>query len=114
MLKQQINAESSFVQDSGVAAQVRNQPLGVVLCVAPQNYPLNESYCTLIPALLMGNTAVLKVPRSGVLCHFPTFKLFADALPAGVVNILTGSGRATMPAIMKSGKIDCLALIGSS
>jgi hypothetical protein len=35
-----------------------------------------QTYTTLIPALLMGNTVVMKLPRVGVLCHIPTLKLF--------------------------------------
>ncbi|KAI3651130.1 hypothetical protein MP228_004611 [Amoeboaphelidium protococcarum] len=113
-LKAQENAASSFITDQGVTAQIRRAPLGVMLCSAPQNYPLNESYTTLIPALLMGNTAILKIPRVGVLCHYPTFKLFKDCFPPGVVNVLTGSGREIMPALMKSGHLDGFALIGTS
>ena len=35
-----------------------------------------ETYCTLIPAILMGNCVVMKLPRVGVLCHIPTLELF--------------------------------------
>jgi len=57
---------------------------------------------------------VMKLPRVGVLCHTPTFELFRDCFPAGVVNIISGSGRETMTPIMGSGKIDVLAFIGTS
>lgn len=62
----------------------------------------------------MGNTVVVKLPRTGVACHFPTFQLFRDCFPPGVVNILTGSGRETMPPLMKSGLLDSFAFIGTS
>lgn len=112
--KRTLNSESGFLRDSGVVAQCRRAPYGVVLCVGPSNYPINETYTTLIPAILMGNTVMLKIPRVGALCHEPTFKLFASCFPPGVVNILSGGGRATLPAIMRSGKVDILAFIGGS
>eukprot|EP01114_Cavostelium_apophysatum_P004823 TRINITY_DN1521_c0_g1_i1.p1 TRINITY_DN1521_c0_g1~~TRINITY_DN1521_c0_g1_i1.p1 ORF type:complete len:369 (-),score=58.17 TRINITY_DN1521_c0_g1_i1:45-1151(-) len=113
-LKKMENSDSTFRSDSGVVAQIRRAPLGVVLCMGPFNYPFNESYTTLIPAILMGNTIVLKLPRVGVLCHVPTFEIFQSCFPAGVINIVSGSGKDTMPPIMKAAKIDVFAFIGSS
>ena len=50
----------------------------------------------------------------GVACHFPTMELFRDCFPPGVVNIVSGSGRETMPPIMRSGLLDGFAFIGTS
>lgn len=47
--------------------------------MGPYNYPLNESLTTLIPALIMGNTAVLKPPRHGVLLFAPMLEAFREA-----------------------------------
>ena len=88
--------------------------VGIVLCLGPYNYPLNETYATLIPALLMGNIAILKIPTVGGLAHLLTIEAFAKALPPGTINFVSGSGRVTMPPLMESGKIDSLAFIGSS
>jgi len=112
--KQLENRESTFISDSGVFAQIRRAPLGVTLCLGPFNYPFNETYTTLIPAIIMGNSVVMKLPKVGVLCHSPTFELFRDCFPPGVVNTISGSGRETMPPIMKTGKIDVFAFIGTS
>ncbi len=49
-----------------------------------------------------------------MLCHVPTFNLFRTLFPKGVVNVVTGSGRATLPAIMASGLIDAIGFIGTS
>ena len=65
--------------------------------------PLNEMYAMLIPALLMGNVAVLKLPAVGGLVHVLTADAIAAALPAGVVNFVSGSGRKTMGPIMATG-----------
>jgi len=78
---------------SEVYAQIRRGPLGVVLCLGPYNYPLNETFCLLIPALIMGNTTVFKPAKFGVILITPLLEAFAEAFPKGVVNILFGRGR---------------------
>ncbi|KAI9028360.1 aldehyde dehydrogenase family protein [Hyaloraphidium curvatum] len=113
-LKTLVNEGSTFNENGGVVAQIRRSPLGVVMCAGPFNYPFNETYALLIPALIMGNCVVVKIPRVGVLCHRPTFELFRDCFPKGVVNIVSGSGRETMPPIMSSGKLDGFGFIGTS
>jgi len=113
-LKTLENNENTFRKDSGIVAQIRRAPYGVVLCCGPFNYPFNETYTTLIPAIIMGNSVILKVPRVGVLCHMPTLELFQKIFPPGVVNIISGSGRSTLPALMKDGKVDVFAFIGTS
>ena len=70
-LKDLDRAGSRFDITQGVAAQIRRAPLGVVLCMGPFNYPLNETFTTLIPALIMGNTVIFKPPKLGVLLHRP-------------------------------------------
>lgn len=105
---------SRFSVDGGVIAQVRRAPLGVVLSMGPFNYPLNEIYTTLIPALIMGNTLVVKTPKFGRLLHQPLLRAFAESFPPGVVNFLSGAGSEIIGAIMKSGRINALAFIGSS
>jgi glyceraldehyde-3-phosphate dehydrogenase (NADP+) len=82
--------------------------------MGPYNYPLNETYATLIPALLMGNVVILKLPTVGGLVHILTIDAFRKALPSGTINFISGRGRITMPPLMESGKIDSLAFIGSS
>ncbi|KAL3799762.1 hypothetical protein HJC23_010412 [Cyclotella cryptica] len=93
---------------------IRRAAVGIVLCLGPYNYPLNETYAALIPALLMGNVVILKIPTIGGLAHLWTMEAFAEAFPPGTVNLVSGSGRVTMPPLMESGKIDSLAFIGGS
>merc|ERR1711976_381891 len=88
-IKHMVNDDSDFTRVEGVVAQVRRAPYGVVLCCGPFNYPFNETYTVLIPALLMGNAVVMKLPRVGVLCHYPTLELFRDCFPPGVVNVIS-------------------------
>jgi len=113
-LKDIDRASSRFVIEQGIIAQIRRAPLGVVLCMGPFNYPLNETFTTLIPALLMGNTVVFKPPKHGALLHRPLLEAFRDSFPRGVVNTVYGDGQTVIPPIMASGKIDVLAFIGTS
>ncbi len=113
-LKNLDRTNSRFVLEQGIIGQIRRAPLGVTLCLGPTNYPLNETFTTLIPALIMGNTVVLKPPRPGVVLYSPLLEAFRDAFPKGVVNTVYGNGREVTPPLMASGKIDALAFIGSS
>ncbi|MBS1735464.1 MAG: NADP-dependent glyceraldehyde-3-phosphate dehydrogenase [Bacteroidetes bacterium] len=105
---------SGFRHEQGIIAQIRRSPLGVVLCMGPFNYPLNETFTTLIPAIIMGNTLLFKPPKHGTLLHYPLLKAFQESFPRGVVNTIYGRGHAIVPALMQSGKINVLTLIGSS
>src|ERR1700744_5055874 len=67
---------SRFEIEQGIVAQSRRSPLGVVLCMGPFNYPLNETFTTLIPALIMGNPVVVKVARYGQLLWDPLLEAF--------------------------------------
>lgn len=103
-----------FQNHDGVFAHIRRGPIGVVLCLGPYNYPLNETFALLIPAIIMGNTAIFKPAKHGVLLITPLLEAFKESFPPGVVNILFGRGRAIASPIMKSGQVDVLALIGHS
>ena len=105
---------AKFDKQAGIHAHIRRGPLGVVLCLGPYNYPLNETFCLLIPAIIMGNTAIFKPAKHGVLLITPLLKAFQESFPPGVVNIVFGRGRKIASPIMKTGKIDVLALIGHS
>ena len=105
---------AKFIKSEGIYAHIRRGPLGVVLCLGPYNYPLNETFCLLIPALIMGNTAIFKPAKHGVLLITPLLEAFQKSFPKGVVNIIFGRGRAVASPIMESGRIDVLALIGNS
>lgn len=95
-------------------AFIRRSAIGIVLALGPYNYPLNETYATLIPALLMGNVCILKIPTIGGLVHLLTLDAFRKALPENTVTFVAGAGRTTMPPLMETGKIDVLAFIGGS
>ena len=113
-LKAQDNENSRFLVVEGTIGQIRRTPLGVVLCMGPYNYPLNETFATLIPALIMGNTVVLKPPKFGLLLFQPLLEAFRTAFPKGVINTVYGVGAELIPLMLESGKVNALTLIGSS
>ncbi|WP_263263749.1 NADP-dependent glyceraldehyde-3-phosphate dehydrogenase [Pseudomonas sp. RIT-PI-S] len=104
---------SRFELEQDTLGQIRRVPLGVALCMGPYNYPLNETFTTLIPALIMGNTVVFKPAKFGVLLIRPLLTAFRDSFPPGVINVIYGSGRETVSALMASGKVDIFAFIGT-
>jgi acyl-CoA reductase-like NAD-dependent aldehyde dehydrogenase len=62
----------------------------------------------------MGNTILFKPPKHGTLLFGPLLEAFKDTFPKGVINTIYGRGSNVIPALMESGKVDVLALIGSS
>ncbi len=113
-LKDLDRVSSRFQIEESIIAQIRRSPLGVVLCMGPFNYPLNETFTTLIPALIMGNTVICKPPKLGTLLYRPLLELFRDCFPPGVVNFVYGRGSSIISPLMTTGKIDVLAFIGTS
>jgi len=113
-LKELNSRSAHFSKVQGINAMVRRGPLGIVLCLGPYNYPLNETFSLLIPALIMGNPVIFKPAKHGVLVISPLLEAFRNSFPKGVINIVYGRGREVAVPIMKSGKVDILALIGHS
>ncbi len=101
-------------KEQGIYAQIRRGPLGVVACMGPYNYPLNETFALLIPALIMGNCVIFKPAKHGVLLIEPLLNAFKDSFPAGVINVIYGHGKDTIGKLMETGKIDVFGFIGGS
>jgi glyceraldehyde-3-phosphate dehydrogenase (NADP+) len=113
-LKKLDRDSSRLHKEQGIYAQIRRGPLGVVLCMGPYNYPLNETFALLIPALIMGNAVILKPAKHGILLLEPLLRAFADSFPKGVINVIYGDGKTTVGKLMESGQIDVFGFIGSS
>ncbi len=71
--------------------ETRHVPLGVVCAIAPWNFPVNLSMFKVAPALVTGNTMVLKPSPFTPLCTLKIGELFSDIFPPGVLNIISGS-----------------------
>jgi acyl-CoA reductase-like NAD-dependent aldehyde dehydrogenase len=74
-------------------------PLGVVTIIVPYNWPLAILAASLPYALVAGNTVVVKPPPTTPLSVVKTLELLARGLPAGVLNVVTGSNEAVAPVI---------------
>jgi aldehyde dehydrogenase (NAD+) len=93
---------------------IYKEPIGVVGCVTPWNYPLHQVVCKIAPALAAGCTVVLKPAEVAPLSAF----MLAEAaheigLPKGVLNIVSGSGRVVGEAIVAHPGVDMVSFTGS-
>ncbi len=97
--------------ESTQLALVLKEPMGVVGCIVPWNYPLLLLAWKLAPALAAGNTAVCKPSELTPLSTLALAACF-DHLPPGVVNLLAGAGEVG-EAIVRDERVDCVAFTGS-
>lgn len=94
---------------------VTREPLGVVLAISPFNYPINLAASKLAPALVAGNSVVLKPATQGSLCGLYLAKVFEQAgIPAGVLNTITGRGSEIGDYIVTHPEIDFINFTGST
>ena len=103
-------------EQSATGAQVstRRRPVGVVGLITPWNFPIAIPVWKLAPALMYGNTVVLKLayesPRTGL--HVA--EAFAEAnLPPGVLNVLTGRGSTVGAALVRDPRVRAISFTGS-
>src|SRR5918992_5346114 len=92
-------------------ALVIKEPIGVVACIVPWNYPLLLAAWKMAPALAAGNAVILKPSEETPLATL-TLASSLDHLPPGVVNILAGAGDVG-EAIVRDERVDCIAFTGS-
>ncbi|MHB8110309.1 MAG: aldehyde dehydrogenase family protein [Syntrophorhabdaceae bacterium] len=105
--------QKSIIVHNGISGRLDRIPRGVVLIMGPFNYPLFETMTALAPAMLAGNTVIIKPPRLGCLFFQYLVDLF-DIFPTGSINIVYGDGKRIIPPLMSSGMIDVLYFIGTS
>ena len=92
---------------------IRPVPYGVVLSIAPWNAPVSLACMQIIPALLAGNTVVVKPPESCPLALAATIELIAAALPPGVLNTVTGLAGEIGDALTRHPDIAKICFTGS-
>ena len=96
-------------------ALVRREPLGVVAAVVPWNYPLIISAWKLGPALLAGNSVILKPAEQSPLTAIRLGELGREAgLPPGVLNVVTGYGEEAGKPLALHGDVDMVSFTGST
>ncbi len=98
-----------------VGAMVHRQPVGVVACITPYNFPLTNVAGKIAPALAAGNTVVIKPAPQDPLAVLLLGEAVREAgLPPGVVNIVTSSGPAVPAALVASRDVDMISFTGST
>lgn len=99
----------------GVVAQTRYEPLGVVVAITPWNDPLLTPARKLGPALVTGNTIVLKPASYTPIVSQELARALSDAgLPAGVVNTVTGNSDIVGPVLVDNPDVDAVTFTGST
>jgi len=94
---------------------IRREPVGVVSCIIPWNYPWMISTWKIIPALAMGNTVVAKPASMTPLTLLEFAKAMEEAgVPKGVVNIVTGPGSTIGEEMVKNEKVNMVSMTGST
>jgi acyl-CoA reductase-like NAD-dependent aldehyde dehydrogenase len=99
---------------TGATVSTRRRPLGVVGLITPWNFPIAIPVWKLAPALVYGNTVVLKLAYEAPLTGLHVAEAFADAgLPAGVLNVLTGRGSTVGAALVRDPRVRAISFTGS-
>ena len=114
-----IGMNARFIREAALEEQLAHslvikEPIGVVGCITPWNYPLHQVVCKIAPALAAGCTVVLKPAELAPL----SAAILAEAahesgLPAGVLNIVFGEGKVVGEAIVAHPGVDMVSFTGS-
>jgi aminobutyraldehyde dehydrogenase len=97
----------------GHTSMIRRDPVGVVVSIAPWNYPLMMAAWKLGPALAAGNTVVLKPSEQTPLTALKLAEFIADIFPAGVVNMVFGRGPSVGEPLVTHPRVRMVSLTGS-
>ncbi|MDE3721495.1 aldehyde dehydrogenase family protein [Nocardiopsis sp. N85] len=109
------NGERYFEGERLGNSLVVREPVGVVGAITPWNYPLHQIVLKVVPALLAGNTVVLKPSEVAPLSAYALTEAFHDAgLPPGVFNLVSGTGPVVGEAIAAHPRVDMVSFTGST
>lgn len=112
---EEIDADAFPGFEKGKIAIVNRVPWGVVLAIGPFNYPLNLTASKIAPALLMGNSCVLKPASHGSISGLHLTQAFIKAgVPEGVIACVTGGGGTVGNCLVCHDGIDMIAFTGST
>lgn len=112
---EQLSGEAFPGYDQTKMAIIERVPLGIILAIAPFNYPLNLSVSKIAPALMMGNAVIFKPPTQGAISSLYLTEVFRLAgLPDGVLVTVTGEGKDIGEYLATHPRIDMITFTGSS
>ncbi|MGI0090702.1 MAG: aldehyde dehydrogenase family protein [Nitrososphaerales archaeon] len=96
-------------------ALVIHEPVGLVACISPFNYPLFSVVAKVIPALVSGNAAVVKPSSDDPIASLLFARVLQEAgLPEGVLSVLTGSGKEVGDTLVSHKLVNLVTLTGST
>ena len=99
---------------AGRTSLIRREPVGVVASIAPWNYPIMMAGWKIGPALMAGNTVVLKPSARTPLTALVLAEIAADILPPGVLNVITGTGAAIGDDLVGHPKVGMISVTGDT
>ncbi|MDF3306205.1 aldehyde dehydrogenase family protein [Rhodococcus sp. T2V] len=105
-------AAGEFV--AGNTSFVRREPLGVVLGITPWNFPLWQAVWKLAPALVAGNTVVIKPAELTPIATTRFAELAQQLLPAGVLNVVHGKGSVVGDHLVRHPEVNLVSFTGST
>lgn len=94
--------------------EIRKRPRGVAAIITPWNSPMLLTFKRVIPAVLAGNTVVVKPATNCPLTIMTFLKVVASHFPPGVINIVTGSGRMIGEILCCDPRVRTVAFVGST
>jgi betaine-aldehyde dehydrogenase len=97
----------------GYTSFIRREPIGVISQIAPWNYPLMMAIWKIGPALVTGNTVVLKPAETTPVTTLRLAEMAAEFLPKGVLNVIAGHGNPAGRAMVTHPEVDMVSLTGS-
>lgn len=106
--------DSAKMLDNNTLSLILREPIGVVCQIVPWNFPFLMGAWKLAPVLASGCCTVLKTSSTTPLSVLEFAKLIQDVLPAGVFNVITGSGSKSGQYILNHEGFDKLAFTGST
>lgn len=114
-----IGMNATFIREARLEEELGNslvvkEPVGVIGCITPWNYPLHQVVCKIAPALAAGCTVVLKPAELAPLSAFMLAEAAHEVgLPKGLLNIVSGAGRIVGEAIIAHDDVDMVSFTGS-
>ena len=110
-----LEGRASAEYDGVHTSVIRREPIGVVGSVAPWNYPLQMAMWKILPAIAAGNTIVLKPAEITPLTSLMLAEdCIAAGIPAGVVNVVVGTGPEAGEALISHPRVSMVSFTGST
>jgi betaine-aldehyde dehydrogenase len=99
---------------AGHTSLIRREPVGVVASIAPWNYPIMMAGWKIGPALMAGNTVILKPSARTPLTALVLAEIASEILPPGVLNVITGTGAAIGDALVAHPAVGMISVTGDT